>query len=390
MYRLVIGGGLPEVVDTIPARWFLARTNKGPLLPAVLEMLRSDPLHPLTLQLADGLGHQRLERKDAMRLARAFRRARLWKRAERLLLALVDRNAADARVLLELGMLYFHWQRYSDALRWFGRTLEVDPPAGVLRRAWFFRSRTLGRLHRDGEAIAGHVEFSKRFARSPLADTALYYAAWLEQNRGRCAEAVKLFERLKRKFPASRWLDDADWYTALCALRESRWRDALEPLQRLSSTGGGPERARALYWLAVASDRAGDHGRSAGAVAELSERFGLSWYGLCARARWPGVFLAEPPTRSAPSTGAAPRGILGGAGELASAGLGGWSRAVLSDCLKAKAPAADCGSREQFLDAAQRAGACHLAWKASAGYVPAAAGRPTNGSLYVWQAAYPR
>lgn len=326
--------------------------------------------------------------EKSLRLARALHRARRWRAARQLLERLPGREH-DFRVALELGLLAFDAQDYPRALAHLRAARRLARRPEQVERAWFYLSRTLGRLDRDREAVHSHLQMVARYPRGRRADRALYYAGWLLRNDGDCPGAVRLFTRLQREYPRSRWLAEARWFTALCQLRRGHWSQALETLRPQWRAADPEVAARAVYWSVRAARQNGRRRLAERLLTRLADHHPLSWYGLLA-AMQPGWRFTLPPRRDLgpPRPRQHPRleRIL----VLSRTGLESWARALLKDAWRRAGERHNRAWRLAVADASRRAGDCHLAWRL-AGELGAAAvrGLPDPDEVPLWQAAWP-
>lgn len=299
---------------------------------AFVELRTRFPTHPLAASPPAGLAEPVLSCDESMRLASALRKARRFEQA----LAVLDQVREPRRPtrLYQLahltGRVLFEKQgRYQDAYNLLLAARDHAPSPAAAEEDWFFASRALGRLDRDAEAIASHLAMLARYPHGRHAARALFYAAWLQANRGHCDLARPLFMRLMAEYPASRWVPEGRWFQALCQIRKKHWKDALAALAA-ERRRPEPERGgRALYWTGVAQRELGNKTSAYAAWKATISRFPLSWYSLLARARLadaaPPIRHLLKPQRPKPVADK----LLVRAAELARAGLGALASLLL-------------------------------------------------------------
>jgi len=305
-------------------RWYARR--------AFVELCTRFPTHPLAASPPAGLADLVLYCGESIQLANSLWKARRFEQA----LDVIDQirespKRAESYQLAHLtGRVLFDRQgRYQDAYTLLLAARDHAPTPATAEEDWFFASRALGRLDRDAQAVASHLAMLARYPHGRHAAQALFYAAWLNANRGRCDLARPLFAKLATEYPASRWAPEGRWFEALCHIKTNHWKDALDALAK-ERRRTDPERgARALYWTGVANSKLGRKARARAAWKSTIGRFPLSWYSLLARARLldgaPPIRHLAKPQRLKPVTDV----LLVQAYELARAGLGALASLLL-------------------------------------------------------------
>ena len=81
--------------------------------------------------------------------------------------------------------------------------------------ALFHGARALSRSDQDDDAIRWYRVVVAKYPRSDYAAEAQYLTGWLEFNRGRYREAIAPLEETLRRFPKSKWMDDALWFLGM-------------------------------------------------------------------------------------------------------------------------------------------------------------------------------
>ncbi len=374
--------------------YHLAHNEQRQARRAFVKLRTRFPTHPLAASPPAGLAEPILSFDESMRLARSFWKARRFERA----LAVLDQVREPGRPtrLYQLahltGRVLFDGQgRYLDAYNLLIAARDHAPSPAAAEEDWFFASRALGRLDRDAEAIAGHLAMLARYPHGRHAARALFYAAWLQANRGRCDLARPLFARLMAEYPASRWVPESRWFQALCQISKKHWKDALAALAT-ERRRPEPERGgRALYWTGVARWELDRKTGARAAWKATIKRFPLGWYSLLARARLadrsPSARHPPKPHRFKPLADK----LLVRASELARAGLGTLASLLLrqNESQFLERHPGDRGLAA-LLAAYRAAGDFNRPWLLVAGKRPGYLRRlPSGKTRLFWDHAYP-
>jgi soluble lytic murein transglycosylase len=142
------------------------------------------------------------------------------------------------------------------------------------------------------EAVALYRRLARDFPAHSFADDALFFAADLLARAGRVDEAREALARLVRDQPAGDYRDEARFRGAWLAKQAGDSDAALAQLLSIEEDGAndGYERARAAYWRARLLAGRGEAGAKAARDlwADLVARHPADYYGLLARARLSG------------------------------------------------------------------------------------------------------
>lgn len=396
-YRQALAAPPSRLADRAPGVRFLldeeARAGREAASRRWLELGKQYADHPLWRTRPEGFVPPRLDMRDALELARAAYRKRDWERALLFLDSAPEpRSAREAYELAYLaGRILFDMPgRKAESARFFLGAREHAPTPADLEEAGFYYCRCLTRLQRTGESILCHMELARRFPQGKRAANALFFAGWLEADRGRCAAALPLFEQVMREHPRSPYARDAAWNAALCHIREEKFLDATAALQRALAGFPGASAERERYWLGVSLEEAGEAERGRQTLARLAEDNPLSWYGHLALIRLGLSFPAGPGPAPPP-----PRPLqeppLVEAAELSRAGFSALAAARLDR------------ARPEFLkrhpglpgvlalgEAYRAAGDDHWAWKLAAQHTGLLRGLPQGERAPLWRLAYPQ
>jgi soluble lytic murein transglycosylase len=293
---------------------------------SLLNQLRiQSPRHPLTGSLPEAYTDLALSVDDSIAVARALHKARRWEEA----LEVLDESAPPQngrqqyQLAYRTGRVLFDMRdRYEEAARILEYARQYAPTADEAEDAWFYVSRALGRMDQDEKAIRSHLEMARRYPKGKHAARALYYAGWLELNRGRCQQAQPNLQRVLKEYPDSQWAQDARWSIAWCQIQDQQWSDAISTLAPQIGESRPGIAGRALYWTGAAHHALGEHKQAGQVWKKTIQRFPLTWYSLLARARLGKNAPALPRPKNAAKHPRTKDPLLSRARELCRAGLG--------------------------------------------------------------------
>jgi soluble lytic murein transglycosylase len=151
--------------------------------------------------------------------------------------------------------------------------------------AMFHGARALSRADKDDDAIAWYRKVVATYPKTPQAEEAAFLAGWLEFNRGRYREAVKPLEDSLKRYPKSKWVDDALWFLGMAHYFLGEWPQARARLDALAKRGGALEGGKGMYWLARIAEKLGENPVAIQGYTDTVRRYPFSWYALLSRAR---------------------------------------------------------------------------------------------------------
>ncbi len=220
------------------------------------------------------------------------------------LLAAGQPAAAEAQATAAIAMLSRQDRAEAELLR--ARALAADgkrADAGPsLEEAWahgaphvaaqagMLLARDRGRHGRDTEAIRLADKLARRYPDAPEAEETVLFTARLLADAGKRAQARSRLAKLaaRRNGPNA---SAARWTLAWMSYQDGL-RDAPERFAEFAASGASDEeRAQGLYWQA----RAGKPGAASVLLQRAADLDPLGWYGLLARARLGQVSDAPPP-----------------------------------------------------------------------------------------------
>ncbi len=266
------------------------RKRKAAAIDAFRTVLSRHPAHPLAARARDRL--RQLGAPDdltpSQRIARADRltEAHLWRVAIHELDQIDDNvpRAVDRRRDFQMGRTLFKMRRQYELA---GRLLlSVWEHMGADKTwALFHGARGLSRAHLDAEAIGWYRKLVKRHSGSKWAPEAAYLTGWLEFNQGNFRAAVKPLQRMRKRYPKSKWAAWALWYQALSHYLLGEYDEALPLFATLAKKTGRLKGAKGRYWKARTLQKLDRADEALPVYRGIVGTWPLSWYALLSRAR---------------------------------------------------------------------------------------------------------
>jgi soluble lytic murein transglycosylase len=298
--KLVAGRDALEVGDVGTAMYRIAETRSGDAALAQYRALAIEhPSHPMALRaeqkLAE-LGATALTAGERIERARHLGDSHLWDEAVAELSSIGDPLPTDVARQRDywLGMTLFKMRRrYGDAARLL---LAVYPQMGdAAPEAMFHGARALSRADRDDEAITWYQKVVAVYPSTAYAQEAQFLSGWLEFNRGRYRAAIGPLETSLKRYPRSKWVDDALWFLGMAHYFLGEWQEARTRLDALAKHRGALEGGKGAYWVARIDERQGDKPAAIAGYTRIVSRFPFSWYALLSRARLASLGSPAPP-----------------------------------------------------------------------------------------------
>ncbi|HUL58362.1 MAG TPA: lytic transglycosylase domain-containing protein [Anaeromyxobacteraceae bacterium] len=181
--------------------------------------------------------------------------------------------------------------------RMFGKSIELLRPVAdrcqdptVRARALFVLAGAVAAAGERSEAIALYRRLARQFPAHALADDALFAAADLLARDGEVAQAGEAFGAIARDYADGDRRDEARFRLAWLAKRQGEVDAAVAQLLAIEEDARDRdpyEHARAGYWRARLLSTRGEAGRGAARAiwSELAARYPADYYGLVSRAR---------------------------------------------------------------------------------------------------------
>lgn len=298
--KLVAGDGAAETGDVGTAKFRIAETRSGKAaITAYRAVVLEHPSHPLAARalakLAD-LGAPALTNADRLERAKNLSNAHLWDEAIAEFSLLPEKLPKELGLQRDYGMattLFKMRRRYGEAGI---KLLDIyDQMGGSAAEAMFHGARALSRADRDDDAIRWYHRVVEKYPSSEYAKEAAYLAGWLELNRGKYKEAIAPLEDSLRRYPKSKWVDDALWSLGMAHYFLGEWDKAQGRLEALAKRGGSLEGGKGMYWLARIAQRLDKKDDAVAGYKATITRYPFSWYALLAHARLAGLGLDVPP-----------------------------------------------------------------------------------------------
>lgn len=352
------------------------------------------PEHPMaseTLISTPLTADERIER------ARHLTDAHLWDDAVSELSLITGAN--DQRDYW-LGITLFKMRRrYGDA----AQLLLAVAPKLDSAEALFHGARANSRADRDDDAIAGYREVVRKYPSTIYAQEASFLAGWLEFNRGNYAKAVPPLEASLKKYPKTKYSDDALWFLAMSQYFQQHWDEARASLTKLAKRSGSLEGGKGEYWLARIDERLKDNKAATSGYTETIAKHPFSWYALLARSRLKALGVDVDPFGNAGTTrgpklaekvdeALASDNLIKRADELIAAGLGTDAGDELAREERAFLKRHDhAAAFAMLLDRYRKAGNFNRPWMLAVSYSGNALdGTPDDDAKRWWENAYPR
>ena len=383
-------------------------------------MIVAHPAHPLApraeQKLAE-LGAVSLTAAERIERAKHLTDEHLWDEAVAEISLIADASGETANQRdYWLGITLFKMRRrYADAA---DLLLGVAPKLGSAE-ALFHGARAKSRADKDDEAIAGYQKVVELYPSTLYAQEAQFLSGWLEFNRGSYAKAVAPLEQSLRRYPKSKFAEDALWFLGLSHYFLGHWDAARTQLAALAKRGGALEGGKGSYWLARIDQRLGRRPDAIAGYTETIAKHPFSWYALLARSRLTTLGVEVSPfgdeIRSSPN-GSMTRGgaadpaargprlaatvdealardeLIVRADELIAAGLGADAGDELAREERAFLKRHDRASAfAMLLDRYRKAGNYNRPWMLAVSYSGSALdGAPEADARRWWENAYPR
>ncbi len=407
--KLVVGDSAGDRGDVGTAKFRIAETRTGKAAVAAYRaVVLEHPSHPLADRAEQRLAELKapaLTAADRVDRAKHLSDAHLWDEAVAEMSLLPEKLPAELAHQRDywLGLTLFKMRRrYGDA----GQLLlgVYQAMGGSAAEAMFHGARALSRADRDDDAISWYHRVVATYPRTPWAEEAQYLSGWLELNRGKYRESIAPLEDSLRRYPRSKWVDDALWSLGMAHYFLGEWEAARGRLAELAKHGGSLEGGKGMYWLARIEQRL-DHKDAAitGYTATI-KKFPFSWYALLAHARLealgvvlPPFGVTDPPPRgpklaAAVDEALAKDELIAKTDELTAAGLGADAGFELSRGEAGFLKRHDRGAAfAMLLDRYRKAGNFNRPWMLAVSYSGSALdGPPQADARRWWENAYPR
>jgi soluble lytic murein transglycosylase len=199
-----------------------------------------------------------------------------------------DEAISDER-LSQLGMALYHARDNPAAVATFRQLLERAPRGQLAPAALFMLARLHLRVEADDLFLATEKTLTTQFPGSKQAEEARYLVGHFHRNRGRTAEAKRVFQQVAQQGKGGEFADNAMWYLGWMQYGAGEHAQAAATWGKLLTTvPGSPLVPDALYWLGRALERLGRQGDARARFERLRASYGQTYYGYLAAARLSG------------------------------------------------------------------------------------------------------
>ncbi|HEY5938410.1 MAG TPA: transglycosylase SLT domain-containing protein [Kofleriaceae bacterium] len=402
--KLAAGEGAGENGDVGTALFRVAELKTGAARAQAMRSFVLDyPSHPLAAAAERELATP-LTQTERLDRAKRLTMAHLWDEAIAELALIGDATGDLARLRdYWTGITLFKMRRrYGDA----GKLLlgVYKDMGSSAAEAMFHGARALSRADRDPEAIEWYKKVVAAYPGSDYAAEAQYLSGWLQFNEGHYRKAIAPLEDSIRRYPRSKWVDDAMWFLGLSHYFLGEWAQARARLEALAKRGGSLEGGKGMYWLARLDEKLGAKPAAITGYTATVKRYPFSWYALLARARLEplgvtlGPFGEATPAPKGPKLAAAAEpalakdDLIARVDELIAAGLTTDAGQELARNERAFLKRHDrAAAFATLLDRYRRAGNFNRPWMLGISYSGSALSGPaTDDARRWWENAYPR
>ncbi len=395
-----------ETGDVGTAKFRIAETREGTAaITAYRRVVIEHPSHPLAeraLQKLAALAAPPLSHADRLERAKNLSNAHLWDEA------IAEFSLLPEKLPKELGLQRDYWmattlfkmrRRYGEAGL---KLLEIfGDMGGSAAEAMFHGARALSRADRDDDAIRWYHKVVESYPSTAWAQEAQYLSGWLELNRGKYRESIAPLEDSLRRYPKSKWVDDALWSLGMAHYFLGEWDKARGRLEALAKRLEG---GKGMYWLARIDQRLNRKDEALAGYRATVTRYPFSWYALLAHSRLEALGADVPPFGVADPTPRGPKlaakvdeslasdDLIRRVDELIAAGMGVDAGIELARSEGGFLKRHDRGAAfAMILDRYRKAGNFNRPWLLAVSYNGSALdGPPVDDARRWWENAFPR
>jgi soluble lytic murein transglycosylase len=284
-----------------------------------------------------------------------------------------------------------HWLEASKAL---GECAGAGGPNAA--EDAFHAARALSRADHDDDAIRGYEDVERRFPKSKWAEDAAFYVPYLRMLHGEWHECSRGFAAYLRAHPSGSEAPDAKRDGALCQLLDGDTRGARAAFEHMTEDEADPiASARMEDMAALAALRDGDRTHAIARWTDVARSRPLSWPAVVARARLAeaGVALPaaiDPPSSASPSAAPLEVALPPPADMLHQLGLDADAEAAVRERESSLAGGAGARSSEALCAAYGALGRARRRFQIAQS-LPSAlfAAAPAAGTRWAWECSYP-
>jgi soluble lytic murein transglycosylase len=175
----------------------------------------------------------------------------------------------------------------------------------------FHGARALSRADHDEEAVRGYEDVERRFPKTKWAEQAAFYVPYLRMLHGEWKECARGFDAYLGGHASTDEAGDARRDGALCKLLEGNVKAARVAFEHMVEDDPDPiASARMADMAALAALRDGDRTHAVARWTDVARSRPLSWPALVARARLAELGVALPPAIDPPDSATEPAAPL--------------------------------------------------------------------------------
>lgn len=205
-------------------------------------------------------------------------------------------NELRRRLLIKMADSYLNVKNSNLAKEIYSQLYEDNYYSADMKAYFLYRLAQIAKQGRENsEAIRLYEELARRYPRSKYADEARYLSIWLRYNDGKFDEAISGFKEFVNKYKKSPRRLDALWFLGLNLFKNRRYEEAYKYLYELKRTALNSEdkKPASIYFLAKISCILGKRDECRGYYINLIENFPLNYYSFLAQNRLKEIFNEE-------------------------------------------------------------------------------------------------
>ena len=178
------------------------------------------------------------------------------------------------------AVAYQRLGRHSQAIRELDVLIETHPGSEWLGQAWMAQARSQRVLGAYGAALETYHRFASLHPDDPLADDALWQAAWLTEAWLGCDPAAEEYLALAQTYPLREYAAQALFRAGLCTYTLAQYEKAEDAWLELAARGDPDLKSQGLFWLGKAALAQGDEEGGEKYLAQAAAAAPTSYYGL--------------------------------------------------------------------------------------------------------------